>query len=165
MIYFLIYLFIEVMISSSIAAVIGGLNTFFEIIVSAIIGIYLLQNFKFSIQESIQKARMGQITQEEFIKTNTAKAIGAVLLIIPGFFTDFVGLALQFGFLTMFLSKIFKFKTKDDSSYSQYSSTFTYESRSFGNNNHKKGEKDEIIDVEIMDKDCTAIDDNKSIKH
>lgn len=153
------------MVSSSIAASIGGLNTFFEILVSAIIGIYLLQNFKFSIQDSIQKARTGQITQEEFIKTNAAKAIGAILLIIPGFFTDFIGIALQFGFLTMLFSKIFKFKTKDDSSNTRYSSSFTYENRSFNNTSYKKGEKDEIIDVEIIDENTTATDDNKSIKH
>lgn len=159
MVYFILYLFIEVMVSSSIAAAIGGLNTFFEILLSAIIGIYLLQNFKFSIQESIEKARNGQITQEEFVKTNVAKAIGAVLLIIPGFFTDFVGIALQFGFLTMLFSKIFKFKTPDkDQRYTNYSNTFTYESKSYNNTSYDKGEKDEIIDVEV-------IDDNKSIKH
>jgi 2-isopropylmalate synthase/UPF0716 protein FxsA len=147
------------MVSSAVAASIGGLNTFFEVLLSAIIGIYLLQNFKFSIQESIEKARNGQITQEEFIKTNAAKAIGAVLLIIPGFFTDFLGLALQFGFLTMLFSKIFKFKTPGkDQHYTNYSNTFTYESTSYNNTSYKKGDKDEIIDVEV-------IDDNKSIKH
>ncbi len=159
MVYFIIYLFIEVMVSSSVASAIGGLNTFFEILLSAIIGIYLLQNFKFSIQESIEKARSGQITQEEFIKTNAAKAIGAVLLIIPGFFTDFLGIALQFGFLTMMFSKIFKFKTPDKQQhYTSYSNTFTYNSKSHNNTTYDKGEKDEIIDVEV-------IDDNKSIKH
>lgn len=158
------YLFIEVMISSTVASSIGGLNTFFEIIVSAIIGIYLLQNFKFSIQESIQKAQSGQITQEEFIKTNAAKAIGAVLLIVPGFFTDILGVALQFGFLTMVLTKLFKFKPKQNQNFSSQSYTnFSYEKTSFNNpkyhsNNSNKGEKDEIIDVEI-------VDDNKSIKH
>lgn len=159
MVYFLIYLFIEVMVSSYIAGSIGGLNTFFEIIISAVIGIYLLQNFKYSIQESIQKARTGQITQEEFINTNAAKAIGAVLLIVPGFFTDFVGIALQFGFLTMLFSKMFKFKPKNKGTYTSSSYTkFSYEDRSFNNPTYKKRSDDEIIDVEI-------IDDDKSIKH
>lgn len=151
------YLFLEVMISSSIASSIGGLNTFFEIIISAVIGIYLLQNFKFSLMESINEARSGQITQEEFIKTNVAKAIGAVLLIVPGFFTDFIGIALQFGFFTMFITKIFKFK-KSSSKNSHYSSanSFHYSQTNFNNTNYK-GSKDEIIDVEV-------IDDSKSIK-
>ncbi|MEA3354381.1 MAG: FxsA family protein [Campylobacterota bacterium] len=160
MIYFLIYLFTEVMISSSIASQIGGLNTFFEIIVSAIVGIFLLQNFKFSLQESIKKAQTGQITQEEFIKTNVGRAIGALLLIIPGFFTDIIGVALQFGFLTILFSKIFKFKKNNtNNEHTQYGS-FQYTSSSFNNATYKKKEKnnDEIIDVEI-------VDDNKSIKH
>ena len=160
MVYFLIYLFLEVMVSSSIAGSIGGLNTFFEIIVSAVVGIYLLKNFKFSLVESINEARSGQITQEEFIKTNVAKAIGAVLLIVPGFFTDFIGIALQFGFFTMFITKIFKFKRPNSTKqrYSNGNSFHYYEnSQTNFNNSNYKGTKDEIIDVEI-------VDDSKSIK-
>ena len=159
MIYFLIYLFIEVMVSSAIAGSIGGMNTFIGIIISAIIGISLLKNFKLSLQDNIQKARTGQITQEEFIKTNAAKAIGAVLLIIPGFFTDILGLFLQFGLLTMLITKIFKFKTPNNGSF--HSSNFTHEHTNFDRTNYKntnyKGSKDDIIDVEI-------IDDSKSLK-
>ena len=154
MIYFLIYLFIEVMVSSAVAGSIGGMNTFIGIIISAIIGISLLKNFKLSLQDNIQKARTGQITQEEFIKTNAAKAIGAVLLIIPGFFTDTIGIFLQFGLLTMLITKIFKFKIPNGTTYQ--SSKFTYEHTNFNNTNYK-GSKDEIIDVEI-------IDDSKSLK-
>ena len=155
MIYFLIYLFLEVMVSSSVAGSIGGLNTFLEIIISAIIGIFLLKNFKYSLSENINKARTGQITQEEFIKTNVGRAIGAVLLIVPGIFTDTLGIILQFGFLTMLFSKIFKFKSPSKSSH--YTSNFEYNQYNSNNTNYKRG-NDEIIDVEV-------IDDNKSIKH
>jgi len=150
LVYFLLYLFIEVMVSSSLSNMIGGLNTFFEIILSAVIGIVILQNFKFSLMDSIKEARSGQITQEEFIKTNVGKAIGAVLLIVPGFFTDMVGVLLQFGILTMLFSKIFSFKTTQNS-------TFAH-SQASNNNFYTKETTDEIIDVEI-------IDDSKSIKH
>jgi len=152
LVYFLIYLFIEVMLSSTIAGSIGGLSTFFEILISAIVGIVILQNFKYSLVESISKARSGQITQEEFIKTNVGRAIGAILLIVPGFFTDIIGVLLQFGILTMMFSKIFSFKPTTN--YSQ--TNFEYNSSS-NNSQYTKGSKDEIIDVEI-------IDDNKSIK-
>lgn len=162
MIYFLIYLFIEVMVSSTIAGSIGGLSTFIEILLSAVIGVFILQNFKFSLQDSIQKARTGQITQEEFVKTNVAKAIGAILLIVPGFFTDILGVALQFGFLTMIFTKIFKFKKPNNNSYNnnfrgnfEYHNNTSYKNTNY--NSHKRSD-DEIIDVEI-------IDDNKSIKH
>jgi len=142
------------------ATTLGGLNTFFEIIVSAIIGIYLLQNFKFSLQDSIQKARTGQITQDEFIKTNVAKALGAALLIVPGFLTDFIGIALQFGFLTLLLTKIFTFKkvNKNKDNFDQNFNYEHFEKSSFNNTNYKKRSDDEIIDVEI-------VDDSKSIKH
>jgi len=147
------------MVSSSIASSIGGLNTFFEIIISAIVGIFILQNFKFSLTQSIQEARMGNITQEEFIKTNVAKALGAVLLIIPGFFTDFIGIALQFGFLTMIFSKIFKFKqpNKEQDINQNYNSSFSYSQTNYNNTTYKGVKNEEIIDVEV-------IDDGKSIK-
>lgn len=144
------------MVTSSVASTIGGLNLFFEIILSAIIGIYILQNFKFSLVDSINDARSGKITQDEFIKTNVAKAIGAGFLIVPGVFTDIIGVLLQFGFLTMVFTKIFDFKKENryqqnkDEQYYRYETHYKYEN---------KGVKDEeIIDVEV-------IDDNKSIKH
>ena len=68
MIYFFIYLFLEVMISSSIAGKIGGLNIFFEILLTAIIGILILRNFKLSLMESITKARAGHITLKNLLK-------------------------------------------------------------------------------------------------
>lgn len=46
MVYFLIYLFLEVLISVNISSAIGGLATFFEILASAFIGIAILVNFR-----------------------------------------------------------------------------------------------------------------------
>jgi UPF0716 protein FxsA len=168
MIYFFTYLFLEVMISSSIAGKIGGLNTFVEILLTAIIGIFILKNFKISLTESINKARAGQITQEDFIKTNAGKALGAILLIMPGFFTDMMGAMMQFSFLVVLLSKVFKFKkpiNKTTYSTNFSSSDFGYDTRRFTNTNKRntnnssyKRNTDEIIDVEV-------IDDSKSLKH
>jgi len=158
MIYFFIYLFLEVMISSYITSAIGGINTFFEILLSALVGIFILRNFQFSLTDSINKARSGQITQEEFIKTNVGRAIGAVFLIVPGFFTDLLGLLMQLPFLVVLFSKIFKFKTPTNTT--SYSTNFEFDARDYSktNNTNYKGKKDEIIDVEI-------IDDNNSLKH
>ncbi|MBD3840884.1 MAG: FxsA family protein [Campylobacterales bacterium] len=153
MVYFFIYLFVEVMLSSSIAAYIGGLNVFLEILISAFIGLFILQNFKFALVENIKEVATGTMSQEEFVKTNVAKAIGAVLLIIPGFFTDFLGLFLQFGIFTMLISKMFHLKQQPKSTYESFSN------RSYTNNsNYTRRSNDEIIDVEI-------VDDSKSIKH
>lgn len=106
--------------------------------------------------ESINDARMGNITQEEFIKTNASKAIGAVLLIIPGVFTDIVGIALQFGLFLAILGKIFHFKKPNsDQYYKDNYRQFTYTNNT---NYTRRDQNEEIIDVEI-------IDDSKSIKH
>ena len=149
MIYFLIYLFIEVMVSSYFITTLGGLNTFLEILLSAFIGVYILNNFKYSFNENIEKIRSGKITQEEFIKTNASKSFGALLLIAPGFFTDIVGLLLQFGVFVTLVGKIFSTKQPKDP-FSNYSTNTEY------NKQPKKELHDEIIDVEIINDNGTT---------
>ena len=153
MIYFIIYIFLEVMISSSISSSIGGLMTFFELILSAIFGIMLLRTFQFSLLDKINLVKNGQITQDEFIKSSIGAAIGAMLLIVPGFFTDIIGLLLQFTSFTVIFTKIFTFKKQNSTNYNQ--NNFSYNSYTTTNRTKKD---DDVIDVEI-------IDDNKSIKH
>ncbi|MGK0255993.1 MAG: UPF0716 family protein affecting phage T7 exclusion [Arcobacteraceae bacterium] len=77
---------------------------------------------------------------------------------IPGFFTDSIGILLQFSFLVILFSKVFKFKTPTNRT--TYSTNFEYDAKSYGNTNNTnyKRKKDEIIDVEI-------VDDSNSIKH
>lgn len=154
MVYFILYLFLEVMISAEIAGMIGGLNTFLEVIISAFIGILILKNFHFSLLDSIKEASMGEISQEEFIKTNVGKGIGALLMIVPGFFTDIIGLLLQFGFLTMIFSKIFSFKTPTKTN--GYSTSFDASQPNLNNTTYKGGKNNEIIDVEIIDDNSTT---------
>jgi len=151
-IYFLIYLFIEVMVSSYFAGEIGGLNTFLEILFSAFIGVFILNNFKYSLQENIEKIRSGKITQEEFITTNASKSIGALLLIVPGFFTDIVGLLLQFGLFVAIIGKVFSIKTTNTTNRSDH---FTNQN-STNNTNYKRELHDEIIDVEIINDNSTT---------
>jgi len=151
-IYFLIYLFIEVMVSSYFAGEIGGLNTFLEILFSAFIGVFILNNFKYSLNENIEKIRSGKITQEEFITTNASKSIGALLLIVPGFFTDIVGLLLQFGLFVAIIGKVFSIKTTNTTNRSDH---FTNQN-STNNTNYKRELHDEIIDVEIINDNSTT---------
>ena len=147
------------MISSSIAGAVGGLTIFLEIVFTAILGITILKNFKFSLMENIEKARSGQMTQDEFIRTNVGRAIGAVLLIVPGFFTDIVGLLMLIGLLPFLVSKLFQFKTPNQTTYQTngHQSSFDNTKSNFNNTTYKGIKNDEIIDVEI-------IDDNKPIK-
>ena len=151
MIYFLIYLFLEVMVSSTIAGSIGGLATFGEIMLTALIGIFLLQNYNYAMRETLNQMASGQITQDEFLRQNLFVALGAVLLIVPGFFTDILGVLLQFQFFAKLIAtRLFKKQKFDQTEHmgSNYSQTY-YRSNTTRNSN-SKGE-DDVIDVEIID--------------
>ena len=158
--YILVYLFFEVVVSTYFASMFGGFMSFLLIILTAFVGITLLKTFKYSLSQNIKDLTSGNITQEDFIKTNMAKALGAMLLIIPGFFTDILGLLLQFGILTMIFSKIFKIKPSNKSTNTQYTYTNYANTNPSGNNfhytNQPKQNDDDIIDVEI-------IEDNKKL--
>ena len=139
------------MISSRISGEIGGLMTFVELIFSIMIGVFILQNFKHGLLDNVTKVKNGQMTQEEFVKGSMGKAIGAILLIMPGFFTDILGLFLQFSLFTIVLTKVFKFKSSAVSTNNR-----TYSQTHYTYVNKTKGDED-VIDVEV-------IDDNKSIR-
>ena len=105
MIYFLIYLFLEVMVSSEISSVIGGFATFLEIIFSAMLGIMILANFRTTFTQNLRSVSYNCIDMEEFQKLNLFTIIGAILLILPGFLTDIIGILLQFTvFTSMFVN-------------------------------------------------------------
>ncbi len=126
MLYFILYLFIETFVSVQIASAIGPFWTFVEIIVTAFYGIWILSNMHIHLAATMQALQRGEITVEEFEKMNLATVIGAILLIIPGFFTDIVGMLLQFGVFSKFIAKkLFKLKSKK--------------------------ERDDVIDVEIIE--------------
>lgn len=133
--YFLIYLLVEVFVSVNISSSIGALATFLEIIFSAIVGFILLANFRVTFFESMQALQRRSISMSEFQKLNAFTLLGALLLIIPGFFTDILGLLLQFGFFATLFAKKF-LHVRDE--------------RDFYNTPHKRID-DEIIDVEVID--------------
>ena len=137
--YFLIYLFLEVLVSVNISSQIGALATFLEILFSAIVGIMLLANFRNTFFESIRAMQNRSISMQEFQKLNAFTLLGALLLIVPGFFSDIVGLFLQFSFFaTLFAKKILHLKDNVD----------------IEDIKHTRKEYDEIIDVEVID-NCT----------
>jgi 2-isopropylmalate synthase/UPF0716 protein FxsA len=99
MIYFLIYLFAEVFITIEIATQIGGLATFFEIVFSAFLGIFILMNFRHTLSENLDALRTRQIDMQGFSNRNIMGLLGAILLILPGFLCDFIGILMQFSLL------------------------------------------------------------------
>ena len=112
MIYFVLYLFLEVLISVNISSSLGAFSTFLEIIFSAGFGIYILMNFKESLMENFTAVSYNCIDLEEFQRLNLFTLFGAILLIIPGFMTDIMGMLMQFSVLTTMLVNRYNMKQK-----------------------------------------------------
>lgn len=136
MIYFVIYLFLEVLVSVNISSYLGGLMTFVEILLSAFIGISILVNFRSTLRENISAVSSNHIDLQQFQRLNLFTLFGAILLIVPGFLTDILGLLLQFSVFTTMLVNHFSMKSKSCNS-------------DFNSNSEKKDSN--VIDVEIID--------------
>lgn len=95
MIYFLIYLFLEVIITVEVASRIGGLMMFAEIMVSALIGIAILFNFRSTLILNIMELKERRINANGFYQRNLLSLLGAILLILPGIFTDIMAVLIH----------------------------------------------------------------------
>ena len=141
--YFLVYLFLEVLISVNISSAIGGLATFFEIMLSAIYGISILMNFRNTLMENMTAVSYSCIDLEQFQKLNLFTIFGGILLIVPGFLTDILGILFQFSAFTSMAVNRYNVKSGKCNT-------------EFKQNNIQK-DSDDVIDVEI-------ISDNTPIK-
>ncbi|MCK9473410.1 FxsA family protein [Sulfurimonas sp.] len=135
MIYFLIYLFLEVLISVNISSAIGGLATFFEILFSAFLGLVILANFRTTLRENFMAVSYNCIDLKQFQSLNLFTIFGAILLIVPGFLTDIIGALLQFSVFTTMLVNRYNVKSDKCKMEEEYNSL-------------KKD--DDVIDVEII---------------
>ena len=136
MLYFLIYLFLEVVISVNIASELGGLATFGEIVLSAVAGFFILVRFQDTLRENMQMVSKRAINLQQFQELNIFTLLGAVLLIVPGFLTDILGLLLQFHVFTSMLVNRFSAKYN------------THQTKDYTTNQTTKEEN--VIDVEII---------------
>ena len=132
LIYFLVYMFLEILFSYEFAAVFTPLGLFLEIIFTFFAGVYIIQTLPLSIQEGMQKVMSRQIDEQEFISVGLFKFIGAVLLIIPGVFTDILGILMLIEPFAKWI--VHKFLPKRKFEYKNYRSS-----------------NDDIIDVEIIE--------------
>jgi len=143
--YFILYVFLEVMVSTNLASEIGGFNTFLELMFSAFFGFVLLVNFRATLFENMQAFSMQKIDVQEFQRLNIFAVLGAVLLILPGFLTDMIGILLQFSVVTKMLVNRFTAKsTYQNSDSSAYTHTKIHTQKD-----------DDVIDVEIISNDTT----------
>lgn len=143
MLYFVLYLFLEVMISVNLSSQIGGFNTFLELLLSAFIGFALLVNFRATLFENMQAFSMQKIDVNEFQRLNIFAVLGAVFLILPGFLTDIIGVLLQFSVITKMLVNRFTAKSTNQNS-TRYTQTQIHEEKD-----------DDVIDVEIISSDSS----------
>jgi UPF0716 family protein affecting phage T7 exclusion len=134
-----IYLFLEVMVSTWFASQLGGLFTFVEIIFSAFLGFYFLKGLKSSLISDFKSMYGDSFNAADLFRVNFSVIIGAILLIIPGFLTDIIGIILQFELGATLLFSRFSKAPKQDNKAKTYT---------------KEGEYD-VIDVEIVDDSYT----------
>ncbi len=127
MVYFLLYLFLEITITLNIASKIGSFATFLEVIISALVGFIIIANLRNTINDGFRALIERRISEEEFVQLHIFMLIGAILLIIPGFLSDIVGILFQFPYIALALTRRFyRFKQQDKRS-------------------------DDVIDVEVID--------------
>ena len=106
---------IEIYFMIKVGAEVGALNTIGLVFLTAIIGVY------FAKLQGIQTLKSGMINLYHNkipiyeVMSGASIAIAALLLIVPGFFTDFIGFLLLIPFTRKILFKfIVKDKTKVD---------------------------------------------------
>ena len=106
---------LEIFLLIKIGGQIGALNTIALILLTAIIGIYFakLQGVQ-TLKSGMLNLYQNKIPIYEMI-SGASIALAALLLIIPGFFTDFFGFLLLIPFTRkILLSLALKNKTKED---------------------------------------------------
>ena len=113
--FFIIFIAIpalEIFLLIKIGGQVGALNTIALIFITAIIGVYFakLQGIQ-TLKSGIINLYQNKIPVYEII-SGASIAIAAILLIFPGFFTDFIGFMLHIPF-TRKLIFIFSFKNKN----------------------------------------------------
>jgi len=128
------YLFLELYLSLAVGAEIGFLWSVIWIISSMMLGMGLLQNAQTTMAKSMGGLASGKLNMKSFHDSATSYFLGAILLIIPGVFSDFLGvIALLYTYYLQLGGTILNSKNKTNI-----------------NNNSKQGDTD-VIDVEIIE--------------
>jgi UPF0716 family protein affecting phage T7 exclusion len=125
------FLLLELYFSLEMGERIGFLWSVVWILSSMTFGIALLRNSPHAIVENLQAVQRGKLNFKRFQDASMYYFVGALLLIVPGVLSDFLGLiALSYTAYLQFLAKI----TPEQPNFTSH-----------------KGEEDDVIDVEIID--------------
>lgn len=129
-VFFLFLFFVELAGFIAFSEEFGFFMLVLEILFSGILGIFLLFNALSGSNESVLELLKGARDPKEILASNFSRVLGAIMLIIPGIFSDCFGLLLQFGILdSLFVSIFSKIRPTQNQTYQ------------------------EIIDVEIIEED------------
>ena len=129
------FLLLELYFSLKMGETIGFGWSVLWIVVSMLIGFKLLQSSSLSMMGNINSVRMGKLSMKNFQNAATSYLLAALLLIIPGVFSDFLGvIALCYTLYLQFVAKI-----TPESENSHFKDVDL----------NKKGD-DDVIDVEII---------------
>jgi len=124
------FFFIELYISLKVGENIGFAWSVLWIIGSFLLGMRLLKKSSYTVLDNIEAVKKGKLDIASFKSANLSYFIGSILLIIPGVFSDFLGLiSLFYAFYLQTMAKIRPEQTNFQS---------------------KQGD-DNVIDVEIID--------------
>ena len=137
MIYLLFFLIFELFLSLEVGSQIGFLWSVIWIVGSFMIGMGLIQNAHTTMQTNMQSLKNGKLNMKSFHDSATSYFLGALLLIIPGVFSDILGvIALLYTFYLQLGGTISnsKYKTNINNI----------------NNSNIQGD-DDVIDVEIIE--------------
>jgi len=134
MIYIFFYFLLELYISLGVGSSIGFLWSVIWIVTTFIVGMGLIQNAHFTIRENMKNLSVGKLNMKTFHDSATSYFLGSILLIIPGVFSDILGL----------ISLLYTF-------YLQFGATISSSKNKTNINNLNKQGDDDVIDVEIIE--------------
>ena len=132
---FISYFLLELFFSLKVGEEIGFVFSVAWILFSMMIGIRLLKYSSYTMVEGFSSLNSGKLSLNSFRNLALSYMSGAILLIIPGVFSDFLGLL--FICYTLYLQFIAKITPE------KYNSTYT-------NFKNKGNDNETIIDVEII---------------
>lgn len=127
---FFVYLICEIWVTSYFYANFPPVAISFFIVFMMFLGIFMLKRSQFFLAASMKTSFFSQVDFSGFVKQNILYALSAILFIIPGILSDFMG--------AMFILFVL---------YLQLNGRISKNKNEY---NFKKGEED-VIDAEIVD--------------
>ncbi|MEO1941736.1 MAG: FxsA family protein [Campylobacterales bacterium] len=94
--YFLTYLFLEILCSYFFMELFSPLGFFIETVITALLGASTLKESPLTLLSDLQRVLQGELRVEDAISIGLFRFLGALLLIIPGFFSDIIGFLMLF---------------------------------------------------------------------